>query len=1019
MLLKRILTLCCTTLIGLLPLTVAAQENARFKPHNESFFRSQDAATNQLYALAAQAAHEYFNKSAAGVRTAWASEDVAAHYAVVLSGLKTDQTGAVDSAKSLLQATTAEPVRDRLAFAIARYYFIHGQLAAAIPYYQSAGIANLNNVEIADAKFELAYCYFNNREFDRADTLFRIMKEVPGRYYSPGNYYYGLLAYTQGNYEEALRSFDRINNELLYRPIVPYYMAEIYYFMGNREKALSEALRLIRQPEKLYYDNELHLLVAQCLFEAGRYGDALPYFEYYYEHTDKIRKEDLYEMGYAYYRVSEWKSAIEKFKQLSAAPDSLGQTAMYLLGDCYLKTNDKESARNAFGICASMPYNPGQREAALLLQAKLSYETGYSDDAMQSVRTLLKDFSGGPYSDAAQILQSQLYLETNNYKDAYEALASARNTGTDEYARIHQRAAYGYALQQWQAGKGQEASNLLSEALNYPAAPDYTAAARFWKAEAAYRLHQYDSAAFYAQQFLEPASAQSGAAAISPIATAAHASLTLGYASMEQKDFARAQSAFAQAKTSNSGTLAANASLRQADAYFMQKDFAKAAPLYAAAAAGTGADADYARLQSAIIAGLRGDESEKMRLLQTIMSAVPVSPYASEASYELGVSQIASSQYEAAIATLRPLTTGKNTTFASKALLKIGTAEQQLNQDDKALESYKQLLREYSSAPERNDALAAAKSIYIERNQPDAYTALLKEYNLPQATDEELDAAYYNSAEVQYAAGKWDAASQGFRRYLQLYHSGTKAAKARYYLANSLYNDKSYPAARAAYDTILQADWFSYSEESATKAAELAVADTAWPDASRYYALLAQHTSSPVLRARAYTSLMQIAARTNNAEDAARYADTVLSLPDVSPSVRDEATMYTIRRGLGKGERNAQVDSLIKSVAKSENRLVAAEARYLIAQGLLNAGKLKDAEAAASDNIKRSAGYEYWVVKTYLLLSDILIAEKDYFNARATLQSVSRNSRIPALKAESQRKLDGLKSVEGSKLSNE
>jgi TolA-binding protein len=98
---------------------------------------------------------------------------------------------------------------------------------------------------------------------------------------------------------------------------------------------------------------------------------------------------------------------------------------------------------------------------------------------------------------------------------------------------------------------------------------------------------------------------------------------------------------------------------------------------------------------------------------------------------------------------------------------------------------------------------------------------------------------------------------------------------------------------------------------------------------------------------------------------------------------------------------------------------VAAEARYIVAQNLLSAGKLKEAEAAASNNIKKSAGYEYWVVKTYLLLSDILIAEKDYFNARATLQSVAQNSRIPALKAEAQRKLDELKGLEKSKLSND
>lgn len=1016
--LKRGLTLYCTLLIGLLPLAAKAQESARFRPDNEALFLARDAAANQLYALAAANARQSSLKPISGVQTKWASEEIAARYTIALAGLKTDRPGAVDSAKDLLVSTVAEPVRDRLSLAIARYYFVHGKLAAAIPYYEGAGIANLSNVEIADTKFELAYCYFNNRQFEQANTLLSIMKEVPGRYFSPGNYYFGLLAYTQGDYAAALKSFERIKEEPTYKPVVPYYMAEIYYFMGDRDKALSEALRLIKQPDKLYYDNELHLLAAQCLFEAGRYGDALPYFEYYYEHTDKVRKEELYEIGYAYYRVNEWKSAIEKFKPLSAAPDSLGQTAMYLLGDCYLKTGNKESARNAFGICASMPYNQTQREAALLLHAKLSYETGFADDAMHSVRSLLNDFPNSPYKDAVQLLQSQLYLETSNYKDAYEALASAKNIG-GEYAPIHQRAAYGYALQQMQAAKLSTASALLSEAINDPATPGYTAAAQFWKAELAYRLHQYDSAAFFAQQFLA-SSALNEAARISPAATPAHASLTLGYASMELKDFKGAQNAFAQAKKGASPTSAANASLREADAYFMQKDFAKAAPLYAAAANGSGADADYARLQSAIIAGLRGDDAEKTRLLQTIISATPPSAYAAEARYELGVALIAGSKYDAAVATLTPLASDKRAgSFAPKALLKIGTAQQQLNQDDKALETYQRLFREYPEAPERTDALAAVKSIFIERNQPDAYTALLKEYNLPQASDEELESAYYNAAEVQYAAGKWDAAAQGFRRYLQQFPAGAKEAKARYYLANSLYSAKSFRAARTAYDTVLQQGWGSFSEESAIKAAELAVADTAWPDAARYYDLLAQHASSNATKVRAYTGLMQSAARMNNAKEAVSYADTVLGLYEVPPAVHDEALMYTVRQRLASGDATSGIDSALGSLGQSNNGLIAAEARYLSAERLLKSGKLKEAEAAASSNIKKSAGYEYWVVKTYLLLSDILIAEKDYFNARATLQSVAQNARIPELKAQAARRLDELKTLEKSKLSNE
>ena len=37
------------------------------------------------------------------------------------------------------------------------------------------------------------------------------------------------------------------------------------------------------------------------------------------------------------------------------------------------------------------------------------------------------------------------------------------------------------------------------------------------------------------------------------------------------------------------------------------------------------------------------------------------------------------------------------------------------------------------------------------------------------------------------------------------------------------------------------------------------------------------------------------------------------------------------------------------------------------------------------------SAYEYWVVKGFILLSDIYVKEKDYFQAKATIQSIMDN----------------------------
>src|SRR6202008_734603 len=69
----------------------------------------------------------------------------------------------------------------------------------------------------------------------------------------------------------------------------------------------------------------------------------------------------------------------------------------------------------------------------------------------------------------------------------------------------------------------------------------------------------------------------------------------------------------------------------------------------------------------------------------------------------------------------------------------------------------------------------------------------------------------------------------------------------------------------------------------------------------------------------------------------------------------------------------------------------AAESQYHIAEILLNQNKLPDAEKAAFEVIKKHGSYELWVTKSYVLLGDVYVKQKDWFNAEATYKSVVDN----------------------------
>jgi len=96
---------------------------------------------------------------------------------------------------------------------------------------------------------------------------------------------------------------------------------------------------------------------------------------------------------------------------------------------------------------------------------------------------------------------------------------------------------------------------------------------------------------------------------------------------------------------------------------------------------------------------------------------------------------------------------------------------------------------------------------------------------------------------------------------------------------------------------------------------------------------------------------------------------------------------------------------IVNKVIKSGSSVITAEAHFQLANLYLVQNKLSLAEKTAFDIIKKQASYEYWVTKTYILLGDIYLAQKDMFNAMATYKSVADNATIEELKIVAAQKL--------------
>ena len=81
----------------------------------------------------------------------------------------------------------------------------------------------------------------------------------------------------------------------------------------------------------------------------------------------------------------------------------------------------------------------------------------------------------------------------------------------------------------------------------------------------------------------------------------------------------------------------------------------------------------------------------------------------------------------------------------------------------------------------------------------------------------------------------------------------------------------------------------------------------------------------------------------------------------------------------------------LQQVASRTTNEMGAQARYYLAQIAYQQKEYDAAKALCLKVSNETASQEYWVVKSFILLSDVYVAKNDLFQAKATLNSIIDN----------------------------
>ncbi len=928
------------------------------------------------------------------------------YYYLVCALEQNDQT-AVAAAEDYITLENNAPRVGMLSFHLAEYYFREKNYGEAVKLYENADIDNLSNREIADMKFHQGYCYFTQKQFDKAITLFNAIRQLPkDPNYIDANYYYGFICFYRKDYGEALTAFKVVQDNPTYEKVVPYYVANIYLAQGKKDEAISYAEARLKKGNQ-YYDAELRQLVGHGYYEKQDFTHALPYLEQYVSQSKKVSREDLYELSYCYYQTKDWNKAINGFKQLGGKEDSLAQNSMYLLGDAYLRTGQKGNARNAFLFCSMNSSSPKQKEVSKFNYSKLSYELGYQDVALKELQGFLQQYPQSDYAREARELLIGVLAGTNNYKDALSLLDSLDHP-SDNAKRLIPRILYGRATELVNDGLLIEADGLLDKALKDPNNGSVLPYVNFWKAEISYRLGKIDDAIRYFMEYLKNP-------AVNGEVNPTDARYNLGYCFLKKENYRQAQGFFEQVAHTpkiGSSSLEQDAYLRDADCYYMNRDYKTSLTMYNKVVDLSWPAADYATFQKAMIAGVSNGK-QKIALLNSISRMYPASSLSADVNMEAAGTYLSNEQYQEALPYLKNVLRSPTAdALKPKAYLQSGIALYNLNKNAEALNQYDSLLRQYPNSPEAQDALNNAKTIYVEEGRSSEYVNFAKGMGV-EITPSQEDQLAYEEAEVQFNNGNFDGAVQRFEAYLAKFPDGKYSLEANYYKSEIYFSRKDWAKAVVGYAAVADKAPNKFAEKSLLQAARLYFFNLKdYTNAEKYFSKLKDFTTSEENKMEAMRGLLRCQYELQQWTDAVANAKDLLAQKGVSTDDKVLATMAIAKSYQVNGDCTTALQ-YFRSAAGLTKSAYGAEARYNIAECLFKGNELKDAEKAAFEVVNKSGSYEEWVTKAYLLLGDIYFGEKDYFNAKATYQSIVQNAKIEDLRLQAQQKLAQVAAAEG------
>jgi tetratricopeptide (TPR) repeat protein len=932
-----------------------------------------------------------------------------AEYYLAFSALNLNHT---DGEKLIDQYISRYPSSPKAATAyydLALFFYNDNKFSKASEYFKKVEFPALTQSQQSEGHFKWAYSYFNLKRLDEALEQFNFVKNQSNPFSPAANYYAGFIEYSQGLYTEALIDLRKAESHASYAAIVPYLIGNVYYKEKRYDDLLAYTASL-KNKAGLQNAREIAMLNAEAYYFKGDYAKAVEAYEQFLaENPERAEGSLLFRAGYANYALNQTDRAISYLSKSAASKDSVSHYASYYLGILYLKKGEKPLALNAFDFSRRVPNDKKLAEEATFQFAKVAYDAGRPEQAINELEKFLTAFPGSTHGNEVKELLAQAYVNGNNFHKAIEYI-EALPSKNPQIQQAYQKAAYLMGAELFNKNNYADAVLYFKKSLEYSRDNTYVSLASLWAGEALSLLKRDEEAIRYYQRVISMGS-EASAELLNKTRYG------LGYAYYALEDYDRALYNFKEFtnKGNRSTPNYVDGLIRLADCYYVSKQYDAALSTYANARNLGSPDNDYILLQTGVIHGIKQNYAESRKQFSGLIANYPKSPYRDEALFQRAQFEIEQGNNQAAVDGLSQLITEtSNSKFLPYAYMRRASAYYNLRQYDRTISDYASVIRQFPTHPLAQDVLLPLQDALSLAGRSGEFDTYLSQFKRANPDNKGLEVIEFETAKNAFFDQQYPTAVVTLNNFINTYPQSSRLQEARYYVAESYYRMKDFAKSLPLYEALSQDKSFNMGNRVVGRAAEIYFRQGNYASAINYFHRLERLATNKTEQYNAWSGLMESFFLLSQYDSADTYARIIVERGAVDAGGQNKASLFLGKTAFARGDYEAAQDEFLNTLNTAQDEY-GAEAKYLLADIFYRQKEYKKSYETLRSLTNDFSAYDAWVGKAFLLMADNFVAMDQIFQAQATLQSLVDNFPLQNIKDAAVRKLNEIDRVEAEK----